>query len=103
MTIRDLRQAGRTDEAMELAMLELTCATRLLAEIDTADSNLHSLLGQRENAVVWAKRNLSWVHYDYLKKFHVENKDEAFIKELENIKALQLGPLEVMFYNNVGV
>jgi hypothetical protein len=101
MTIRDLRQEGRTDEAMELAMLELTNATKLLSEIDTSDSNLHSLLGQRENAVVWAKRNLSWVHYDYLKKFHVENKDEAFIKELENIKALQLGPLEVMFYNNV--
>lgn len=69
--IKELRQAGKLEEALELAKSEL------LADPDN----------------IWPKRNLSWVYYDYLKKNGSPELFELFVSWLEEIKNQEL-PLE---------
>lgn len=69
--IKELRQSGKLEEALLLAKAEL------LAEPDN----------------IWAKRNISWVHYDYLKQNSFPEHFDKFIAWLLEINNLQL-PLE---------
>src|SRR5688572_2049605 len=75
--IKELRQAGKLDEAYAMAK----------AELDAAPDNL------------WAKRNISWVFYSQLDKA-VENLS-AFISKLEELNALELPESEDMLYDNL--
>lgn len=76
--IKELRQNGRLEEALAMANDELMAAP--------------------EN--IWAKRNISWVYYGYLKKYAEEIKVEEFISFLNKLKELQLGVEENMIYDN---
>ncbi len=65
--IKELRQAGKLDEALNLAKAELE------AEPDN----------------IWPKRNISWVYYDYLKLNGTPEHFDTFISWLNEIKNLQ--------------
>ncbi|MEZ4776605.1 MAG: hypothetical protein R3D00_25740 [Bacteroidia bacterium] len=69
--IKELRQAGKLEEALSLAKTEL--------EADPDN--------------IWPKRNISWVYYDYLKQNNSPDHFDVFVSWLDEIKKLDL-PLE---------
>ena len=75
--IKELRQSGRLEEAFAMAQEELNA--------------------NPEN--IWGKRNISWVFYEYLKKYVQENNFEGFIENLIKIKELDLPESEVMIFD----
>ena len=76
--IKELRQAGKLDEALEMANQAL--------ELDF------------EN--IWNKRAAAWVYYDYLKKYAQPEQYEAFKGYLIKISDLQLPEDEKMVFDN---
>lgn len=78
--IKELRQSGRLEEALDLAISELQQAP--------------------EN--IWAKRNLSWVYYEYAKLNCVPAKFEAFCENLRSILELQLPEEDKLIFDNTG-
>ena len=77
--IKELRQSGKLDEALEMAKNEL--------------------IANPEN--IWAKRNISWVYYDYLKKNEIPGNFNEFCSWLTEISNLQLGIEEKMLFENL--
>ncbi len=77
--IKELRQAGKLEEALTIAKSEL--------EADP------------EN--IWPKRNISWVYYDYLKQNSSAEQFDSFISWLSEIKNLQLPEGEKMLFDQV--
>jgi hypothetical protein len=77
--IKTLRKRGLFQEAYAMAKAELE------AEPDN----------------IWAKRNISWVYYDFAKKLADKSDLTGFIKCLENISALQLPSAEVMLFDQL--
>lgn len=75
--IKALRQAGKLDEALAMAQEELNA--------------------NPEN--IWGKRNISWVYYEYLKKYTHEINFDSFIENLIKIKTLNLPEQEVMIFD----
>ncbi len=75
--IKELRQAGKLEEALNMAQNELNV--------------------QPDN--IWGKRNISWVYYEYLKKNVQESNFEGFIENLNKIKELNLPEDEVMIFD----
>lgn len=75
--IKALRQDGKLEAALSMAQEELNA--------------------NPEN--IWGKRNISWVYYEYLKKFVQEYNYEAFIENLIRIKDLNLPEEEVMIFD----
>ena len=75
--IKILRKSGKLDEAMQKG-----------AELMEIDS---------EN--VWNKRAVSWVFYEYIKKYSELESYEIFNKNLENLKDLKLPKDEHMVYD----
>ena len=66
--IKELRQAGKLDEALQMANQAL--------EVDS------------EN--IWNKRAAAWVYYDYLKKYAQPESYDLFKENSIKIKDLQL-------------
>src|SRR5690554_7115148 len=77
--IKALRQAGKLEEALTMAQEEL-------------DAN-------PEN--IWGKRNISWVYYEYLKRYAQENNFDGFVEYLNKIKDLNLPEDEVMIFDTL--
>lgn len=77
--IKELRQAGKLEEAYAMAK----------AELETDLSN------------IWAKRNLSWVIYAQLDAL-ASNLD-AFIEKINEVKELDLPATEEMFFENISI
>jgi hypothetical protein len=77
--IKELRIAGKLEEALAMAEVELT---------QSPDN-------------VWAKRNISWVFYACAKKYFEENDLEMYMGELCKIKSLNLPEDEVMLYESL--
>lgn len=75
--IKELRHAGKLEEALVMAQEELN------ANPDN----------------IWGKRNISWVYYEYLKKYAQESNFEGFIENLTKIKDLNLPEDEVMIFD----
>lgn len=75
--IKELRQAGKLDEALQMANLALKT--------------------DPEN--IWNKRAAAWVYYDYLKKYNQPESFEAFKENLIKIKDLQLPEDEKMVFD----
>lgn len=75
--IKELRQSGKLEEALAMAQDELKA--------------------QPDN--IWGKRNISWVYYEYLKKYVQESNFQGFIENLNNIKNLNLPEEEVMIFD----
>jgi len=76
--IKELRQAGKLDEALEMANQALE------AEPDN----------------IWNKRAAAWVYYDYLKKHSQPESFDGFKENLIKIKDLQLPDDEKMVFDN---
>ncbi|WP_439504900.1 DUF7017 domain-containing protein [Sediminibacterium sp.] len=77
--IKELRQAGKLEEALILAKAEL----------------------QLEPDNIWPKRNISWVYYDYLKQHTSSEQFDSFIIWLNEIKTLQLPLDEKMLFEQL--
>jgi hypothetical protein len=77
--IKELRQAGNLEAALMLAKSEL----------------------QSEPENVWAKRNICWVYYDYIKQHSSYEKFDLFISWLEEIKNLELPEGEKLFFDQL--
>ena len=77
--IKELRQSGKLEEALIMAKAELE--------------------SQPDN--IWAKRNISWVYYDYLKQNLDANNLDIFSFYLSEISKLQLPAEEKMLFDNV--
>jgi hypothetical protein len=75
--IKELRQAGKLDEALQMANQALE-----------ADPNN-----------IWNKRAATWVYYDFLKKFAQPDAYDAFKENLIKIKDLQLPEDEKMVFD----
>jgi tetratricopeptide (TPR) repeat protein len=75
--IKELRQAGKLDEALQMAHQALE-----------ADPNN-----------IWNKRAVAWVYYDFLKKFAQPDSYDAFKENLIKIKDLQLPEDEKMVFD----
>lgn len=78
--IKELRQSGKFEEALELA----------LSELQQAPDN------------IWAKRNLSWVYYEYAKLNCSLEKFGSFCENLKSILELQLPEEDKMVFDNTG-
>lgn len=77
--IKELRQAGKLEEAYAMAKAEL--------EADLSN--------------IWGKRNLSWVLYAQLDEL-ASNLD-AFIAKINEVKELDLPASEEMFFENISI
>lgn len=77
--IKELRQAGKLDEAYAMAKAEL--------DIDLSN--------------IWGKRNLSWVLYAQLDEL-ASNLD-AFIGKINEVKEMDLPASEDMFFDNISI
>ncbi|MDB2612613.1 hypothetical protein N9Z00_02490 [Flavobacteriaceae bacterium] len=75
--IKELRQSGELEQALAMAQNEL----------DAAPEN------------IWGKRNISWVYYEYLKRYAQEINFDGFIENLQKIKELNLPETEVMIFD----
>jgi hypothetical protein len=100
--IKELRQEGRLEEALNLATNEFNQA---INQAIAKNGNSEPLLGSESPvngpAILWAKRNLAWVYFDYLKvNFEPENFDE-FLFWMDKIKNLSLLADEKMLYDNI--
>ena len=78
--IKELRQSGKLEEALDMVKAELAL--------------------QPDN--IWAKRNISWVYYEYLKQNVALGDLDSFISNLSIIKSLGLPTEETMFFENIG-
>jgi hypothetical protein len=76
--IKELRQSGRLEEALEMAQNEL----------EAAPNN------------IWSKRNISWVYYEYLKANASINNYHVFIDYLTRLKELNLPEDDKMVIDN---
>lgn len=77
--IKELRQAGKLDEALEMAQTELNASP--------------------DN--IWAKRNISWVYYEYLKLNIAPENFETFISWLTKIKHLEFSDDEKVLFDQL--
>jgi hypothetical protein len=78
--IKELRQSGKLEEALTMAKAELVA----------------------DPTNIWAKRNISWVYYEYLKLNNLPEHYDSFISWLIEIKNLELPVEEKMIFENVG-
>lgn len=77
--IKELRQAGKLEEALSMAEVEL----------------------KQSPDDIWSKRNISWVYYEYLKSTSSSEQFDSFIKWLKEIYLLRLPDTEKMLYDNL--
>lgn len=77
--IKELRQSGKLEAAYAMANAELELAPES----------------------IWAKRNMSWVYYDYIKQNTSAEKFVDFIRWLNEIKNLQLPVAENMLFDQL--
>jgi hypothetical protein len=75
--IKELRLAGKLDEALQMAKTEL----------ETAPDN------------IWAKRNISWVYYEYIKQNTAAENIDTFLTSLNSIKELNLTDEKMLLEN----
>jgi hypothetical protein len=93
--ISELRKAGRLEAALSLARSELLNAEanlELVEESNTIVRNM-AIKAINESKLIWPKRNISWVYYEYLKQNTSSEQFDSFIIWLNEIKNLHL-PLE---------
>ncbi|MEP6262747.1 MAG: hypothetical protein ABJ092_14320 [Gillisia sp.] len=76
--IKELRQAGKLNEALQMAN--------------------QALEADREN--IWNKRGAAWVYYDLLKINATAETFEAFLENLQKLKNLELPENEKMVFDN---
>ena len=78
--IKELRQSGKLDEALVLA----------LAEYQQAPDS------------IWGRRNLCWVYYDYAKFDFLSSKFDAFFTNIQAISDLNMPEDEKILFDSIG-
>lgn len=101
--IKELRQAGKLEEALELAenFLESSKSDNGVVPLFTFygdDSKVEKHAEPQPS--IWAKRAAAWVYYDYLKKYVQSDYYTQFKENLIKIKELQLPEDEKMVFDN---
>lgn len=99
--IKALRVAGRLNEALSMATLEYEAATQKLSSTNENDSLNRLQLVSNNEIMIWPKRNISWVYYDYLKKNNTSEHYDLFQKDLTHIKNLELPVGEKLLFDMV--
>ena len=119
--IKELRQAGKLEEAYALAQKELRQAIDSHKETDVEEilkskKYLKELEGKifdydlekasvmevlLNSHVIWQKRNISWVYYDHMKQNNSPENFVSFIYWLNEIKKLQLPIEEEILYEQL--
>jgi hypothetical protein len=99
--IKQLRIEGKLEEALALATKEYDEAIARLPSVeeDGALSKLKALSNQA--SLLWPKRNLSWVYYEFVKKNSEPGQFDVFLSNLNNIKELELPADEQMLLDQV--
>lgn len=77
--IKELRKSGNLTEAYEMAQAELSASP----------------------GDIWAKRNISWVIFDFLKAAIESGNHEQFKERLEELVALNMPADEMMLFENI--
>ena len=77
--IKDLRKSGHLEESLQLALQDLEA---------NADN-------------IYAKRNISWVYNDLLKKYGEEENLTSFIGILNKVKDLNMPETDTMLFDNI--
>lgn len=94
--VKELRQAGKLDEAYQLAALDLEAE-----KAKVVDKSNTELQGQNPPNLIWAKRALAWVLYESIKQNATNENYEAFLKYLTQLAGLELPEGEKMVFDNI--
>jgi tetratricopeptide (TPR) repeat protein len=98
--IKELRQAGKLEEALEMALKEYKEAKQPM-EFNVVDAEGNPLDNVELAAnLLWPKRALAWVYYEFLKKNASANSYEEFKSYLNKINELQIPKDEKMLFDN---
>lgn len=106
--VKELRKAGKLDEALAKALADLesaikgveTEAFRINKIDDTIELFEDKITLQVPTGLLWAKRSLAWVYYDYLGKYAKQPNYDLFFENLLKIKELQLPSEEKLIYDS---
>ncbi|WP_332029467.1 hypothetical protein, partial [Kaistella sp.] len=77
--IKDLRKSGHLEESLQLALQDL----------------------EANGDNIYAKRNISWVYNDLLKKHGEEENLSSFIEILNKVKELNMPETDTMLFDNI--
>jgi hypothetical protein len=99
--IKQLRDDGNLDAALNLAKKELEIALSNLTPIDEDDSLKRLKRSANNEKLLWPKRNLAWVYYQYLRINNSPNTIDEFYYWLNQILSLQLPTKEKIFYDKL--
>lgn len=123
--IKELRQAGKLEEALAMAKEEFEFASaninhetlfadlenilatsKALSKLEGTDFNYNIQKEEIKKNLVhfeleWPKRNLSWVYYEYLKQSNAPDNFEEFLYWLNEIKNLDLPFGETMLFEKL--
>ncbi len=97
--VTEHRKAGRLDEALKIALQdyeEAQTSLKLDVESQQGDKKPEEIPAN----LIWPKRALAWVYYEYLKKHCQPTSFDAFKENLIKINELQMPEDEKMFYDN---
>ncbi len=99
--IKELRQAGKLGEALSMALAELESSKSGWNFVEGISEEEKQKAYNSDLSCLWAKRNISWVYYDYLKQNNTPENIDEFIAWLGKIKELQLPEDEKMLYDHL--
>ena len=99
--IKELRKAGKTDEAYAMAKAELDESISAWTFAEGLSEEDKKAVINSDNKVLWARRNISWVLFDYLKASTVSDKLPSFLKYLTELYALDLPADEKILYDQI--
>ncbi|MDI9357972.1 MAG: hypothetical protein QM528_03380 [Phycisphaerales bacterium] len=105
--IKELRKAGKLDEAYTMAKAELevemsnALAKQNKRKEECKQLNLIYLELKADQPNIWCKRNLSWVLYDQL-GIATSNLTD-FLLKIKEVKELDLPEDEEMFWDNISI
>jgi len=100
--IKELRQAGKLEEAYAMAKAELDeVYSSLIPDNLEGESLMGSGFWATKKDLIWAERNISWVYYDYLKVNNESQNFEQFVYWLNEIKKLYLPHEEKMLFEQL--
>lgn len=108
--VKELRKAGKLNEALSKALSDLEDAKKgvetemITYEVNFQEHQSKELGTEKKRiqipiGILWAKRSLAWVYYDFLKKYSKPESFDTFKENLIKIKDLQLPEDEKMVFD----
>jgi hypothetical protein len=107
--VKELRKAGKLEEALAKALTDLETAQKG-TEIDVCkvnileNENIELTEAKRfvptPNNLLWAKRSLAWVYYEYLRNSAQQKNYDSFMEYLLKIRDLQMPADEKLLFDS---